>query len=234
MTNIAMVLAGGTGKRMGDVKLPKQFLEICNTPVIILTLKKILESKLFDSICIVIHKDWFEYLEELLLNFSIDKSKINIIEGGEERIDSIENGLDFINKKKVNDDDIVVILDAVRPFVTNKILNSAINETTKYGATVAITPVKDTMIISENGIAISMPNRKKIFHGQAPDTFKFGLIYSAIKSLSKEDRKEITGTSQICQKQGITIHTYEGDERNIKITTIMDLFLAKAIYKEIY
>ena len=82
MKKYAVILAGGTGKRMGDVKLPKQFLEICNVPIIILTIKKILSSKLFDFIYIVIHKDWFEYLDELLINANIDKTYINFILGG--------------------------------------------------------------------------------------------------------------------------------------------------------
>lgn len=234
MKKYAVILAGGTGKRMGDVKLPKQFLEICNIPIIILTIKKILNSKLFDFIYIVIHKDWFEYLDELLINANIDKTNIKIIEGGKERIDSIENALDDLQSINCKSDDIIVFLDAVRPFITDEILKHAINETIIYSATVAITPVKDTMIISENGIATSMPNRNILYHGQAPDSFKFKIIYDAIKSLTIEEKKCITGTAQICQNKGIEIHTYPGDEKNIKITTIMDLFVAKAIYEEMF
>lgn len=234
MKNVAILLAGGTGKRMGNLKLPKQFLEICNIPVIILTLKRILHSKLFDCILIVIHPDWFEYLTETLSNYSLDKENIQLVAGGKERIDSIENALDFLYKNDKSEEDIVVIHDAVRPFVTDEILQNAVNETKKYGATVAISPAKDTMIISENGVAISMPNRATLFHGQAPDSFKFGIIYDALKALTNEERVEITGTAQICQRKGIQIHTYLGSENNIKITTISDLFLAKAIYKEFY
>ena len=231
MSNYGVILAGGTGSRMGDVKLPKQFLEINNTPIIILTIKQLLKSNLFDSICVAIHSDWVKYLGELLVNYSIDKSKISVIEGGSDRLGSIENALDFF-KPQANDDDIVVIHDAVRPFISQEILKNAVEETSKYGATVAITPVKDTMIYSENGIATDMPDRSKIFHGQAPDSFKFGLIYNSLKSLTEVERKVITGTAQICQAKGIEIHTYPGDEKNIKITTIVDLFLAKAIYGE--
>ena len=231
--NTAVILSGGTGKRMGDIKLPKQFLEVCNVPIIILTLKNVLKSNLFNKILVVMHPDWFDYFKELCINYSIDTSKIDIISGGEERLGSIENALDYL-KINANDDDIVVFLDAVRPFVTNEILSKAVSETKKYGVTVAISPVKDTMIFSENGIATDMPDRSKLFHGQAPDSFKFKLIYDSIKSLSDEEKKRITGTAQICQTKNITIHTFLGDEKNIKITTVMDLFLAKAIFKEMY
>ena len=233
MKNIAVILAGGVGKRMGDVNLPKQFLEVGGIPIIILTLKNFINSKLFYKIYIAINPDWKDYLQELLFNYNLNSDFIIIVDGGKERNDSIENSLDLI-KENINDDDIIVIHDAVRPFVTKKLLTDAVNETKKFGATVAISPVKDTMILSENGIAIQMPDRTKLFHGQAPDSFKFATIYNALKSLKKEERKSITGTAQICAKKNICVHTFVGDERNIKITTIMDLFLANAIYKEMF
>lgn len=234
MSNYAVILAGGTGKRMGDVKLPKQFLEICNQPIILLTLKRILDSNLFDSVVIVIHEDWVDYMNELLINSGINCNNVEIISGGKERIDSIENATDYLKGKNVSDEDIVVFLDAVRPFITDEILKDAVSETQKWGATVAICPVKDTMIISLNNIAVDMPQRDTLYHGQAPDSFKFGLIYKSLKSLTDEQRSKITGTAQICQIKGIPVHTIKGSENNIKITTILDLFLANAIYKEIY
>lgn len=232
MTNYAVILAGGIGSRMGEIKLPKQFLEIGNKPIIIHTINQFLASNSFNKICIAIHKDWVKYLNELLTNYSISKEQVIVIEGGTDRLGSIENSLDFLKLQQIKEDDIVVIHDAVRPFISQEIINNAITETKKHGATVAIVPVKDTMIYSENEIATDMPDRSKIFHGQAPDSFKFGLIYNSLKSLTKEERKHITGTAQICQVKNIKIHTYLGDEKNIKITTIVDLFLAKAIYGE--
>ena len=234
MKKIAVILAGGTGKRMGNVKLPKQFLEICGIPVIVLTIKNILEYRLFDKMVVVIHPDWKEYLAELLINYGIDISKIVFVKGGKERIESIENGLDYLKASKAGDDDIVVIHDAVRPFASKALFSNAVAETQKYGATVAIVPAKDTMIVSEDGIAVDMPDRTKLFHGQAPDSFKFKVLYDALKSLSQDEMAKITGTAQICQKKGIVIHTFIGEENNIKITTIEDMFLAKAIYEELY
>ena len=234
MKKIITILAGGTGKRMGNVKLPKQFLEICGIPVIVLTVRNILASQLFDQLVIVIHPEWKGYLAELLVNYNIDISRIAFVKGGQERIESIENALDYLKESGAADDDIVVIHDAVRPFASKTLFANAIAETCKYGATVAIVPAKDTMIVSENGIATDMPDRTKLFHGQAPDSFKFKTIYDALKSLTLEEKVVITGTAQICQKKGIVIHTFLGEENNIKITTIEDMFLAKAIYEELY
>lgn len=234
MKNIVVVLAGGTGKRMGNVKLPKQFLEICGIPVIVLTVRNILASRLFNQMIVVIHPEWKNYLVELLANYNIDNNKIAFVDGGQERIESIENGLDYLKASGAGKDDIVVIHDAVRPFASKALFANAIAETQKHGATVAIVPAKDTMIVSENGIAVDMPDRTKLFHGQAPDSFKFKVLYDALKSLSSEEKDTITGTAQICQKKGIVIHTFLGEENNIKITTIEDMFLAKAIYEELY
>ncbi|WP_104722619.1 IspD/TarI family cytidylyltransferase [Helicobacter mesocricetorum] len=234
MRRNVVVLAGGIGKRMGDVKLPKQFLEINGIATIALTLKNIMDSQLFDSLYIVIHKKWKQYLEELLTNSQIVIPRENILYGGEERIDSIENALDILKQRETKDEDIVLFHDAVRPFITKELLDRALNTTLKYGACVAVSPVKDTMIIVEKGIALDMPNRSSLFHGQAPDSFKFGIIYDCIKGLKPEEKATITGTAQICQIKGVEVHTYLGDERNIKITSIMDLFLAKAIYRELY
>ena len=234
MKKIITVLAGGTGKRMGNVKLPKQFLEICGIPVIVLAVRNILSYNLFDKMVVVIHPEWKNYLVELLPNYNIDTSRIAFVDGGQERIESIENGMDYLKGSDAEDNDIVVIHDAVRPFASKALFANAITETQKYGATVAIVPAKDTMIVSENGIATDMPDRSKLFHGQAPDSFKFKVLYDAIKSLSSKEKNTITGTAQICQKKGIVIHTFLGEENNIKITTIEDMFLAKAIFEELY
>lgn len=233
MKNYAVILAGGTGKRMGNVKLPKQFLEIQHIPVIILTIQNILKTQLFDEILIVIHADWQDYLKELLLNYHVDTTHLAIIEGGKERLNSIENALDFL-KGVASAKDIIVFCDAVRPFVTHSILYNAVEETKKYGATVAVCPVKDTMMVVKNDVVTDMPPRTTLFHGQAPDSFEFKLIYDSVKKLTPSQRQIITGTAQICQLNDIPIHTFMGDERNIKITTIMDMFLANAIYKEMY
>lgn len=232
-TSFCIILAGGVGKRMGDVNLPKQFLEICQIPIIILTIQNIIKANLFKSIYIAIHPSWKEYLWQLLYNYDLLEN-IKIINGGKERNDSIENALNALKIDGVKDNDIVVICDAVRPFVSQEILHNAVTKTAQFGATVAITPAKDTMIVSHNGVVSSIPNRNEIYHGQAPDSFKFSIIYNALKSLTNDEKKSITGTAQICNKHNIKIHTFLGDEKNIKITTIMDLFLAKAIFKELY
>lgn len=231
MSNIAIILAGGIGSRMGNVNLPKQFLKIDDTPIIIMTLQNILRTELFDKTIIAIHKDWVDFLKELLNRFEINSSKINIVIGGKQRLDSIENVLDNI-KDDTNKDDIVVICDAVRPFITKDILNNSITKAQQYNVAIATIPAKDTMVISEDNIVIDIPNRNNLFNVQTPESFKFGLLYATMKTLTVQDRQSITCSSQICEKNGIPVYSFSGDERNIKITTMQDVYLANIIYKE--
>lgn len=228
-----VILAGGVGARMANDKLAKQFLELNGTAIIIITLQNILNSKLFDQVYIVIHPKWRLYLEELLQNYEISIPKENIILGGNERLDSIDNALNELKKQGLKDDDKVIFHDAVRPFIDKALLQRALDSLDTYKACVAISPVKDTMIVSKNNEAIAMPNRNTLFCGQAPDGFHFKTIYECVKSLSQEEKASITGTAQIAFIKGIKVHTFLGDERNIKITTTTDLYLARAIYKEL-
>ncbi len=225
------ILAGGTGSRMKQ-KIPKQFIELNNVPIIIRTLKRMLEVNEFDHICIGIHPDYNDYLQDLFKQYTIDSKKILITLGGKERINSIENVLDCITKISDKKDDIIVIHDAVRPFVSKEILKNSIINAQKYGACVAVTPAVDTMyILNKNDFIQNFPNRKTIFNGQAPDSFNVQLLKNSIKNLTEEERKTITGSVQICAKNGHKIKTIQGDYKNIKITTENDLAIANTILK---
>ena len=230
MTVIGAILAGGVGKRVGG-NMPKQFLLIQNVPVIIHTLKIFLTIPDFDLIYIVIHQSWRKYLIGLLQQYHISIERLRVIDGGEERINSIENLVDAIsNSDNYDYNDIIVIHEAVRPFVHPEILINSIHATEKYGAVVAAVPATDTMLfVDEGGEVSSIPDRAKLYHGQAPDSFKVGLLKSALDSLSPNEKKIITGTAQICLLHGIPIHTIKGDVLNFKITTLSDLKIAEAI-----
>lgn len=226
------ILAGGVGKRM-EKNIPKQFLEINKIPIIILTLKKCLEIEEFDKIYIAVHNKWTEYLKGKILEYGIESAKIKIIDGGIERINSIENIVnDIENNLGIEEEDKIVIHDAVRPFVSKKILRDSIEALEKYEAVVAGIPVVDTMLWTEDNEKVSnMPERSKLFHGQSPDSFKLAILHKCLNDLTKDERKIITGTAQICMVKNIPIHIIEGNSFNIKITTPNDLILAEFILK---
>ena len=231
MKNYAVILAGGMGKRMGE-KLPKQFIKLQDIPIIILTIKNVINVRMFDDIYVAIHSEWKEYLEELLNKYNIYEKKLHIIFGGKERLDSIYNSIQSIEKDNViQEQDIVVVCDAVRPFTTKQIFMDSIDKARKFGACVCTLPAIDTMLFVENNIVTQVPSRQNIFHGQAPDSFKISILYKALNSLTEEEKKIITGTAQICVLKHIPVYTIPGDIRNIKITTPEDIKIAENIIK---
>ena len=233
--NYGVILASGIGSRMKSINIPKQYFKIDGKPIIIYTLENMLKGNLFDCIYIAINKDY----EELLLNFINDfipityLDKIKIIYGGKERIDTIHNVMKEICSNEIGDDDVIVIHDAVRPFVTEKILSDSMDAARKYGAVVTALPAVDTMLNSIDGNTVSsIPNRNLLYRGQAPDSFKVKTFIELENSLSSMQKKEITGTSQLCSMNYYPLHMIEGDEINFKITTDFDLKLATYVVRE--
>ena len=172
--NYGVLLAGGTGSRMKSIDIPKQYHEINGIPVIIYTLKTFIGLECFDYIYIAIHPNFTDLMNSIMQkHFSKeDISKITLINGGKERIDSIHNVIKSIEMNEINDDDIIVIHDAVRPFVTEKIILDNIEGAKKYGATVTSVPVNDTILLSTDGDYVDrIPIRKTLFNGQSPDSF---------------------------------------------------------------
>ncbi len=233
--NYGVILASGVGTRVKSINIPKQYFEIDGKPIIIYTLENMLKDNLFDCIYIAINKDYEEILWEYLDNFieDDDLDKIEVIYGGKERIDTIHNVMKEICKNDINDEDVIVIHDAVRPFVTKKILNDSIDAARKYGAVVTTLPAVDTMLNSNDGnIVGSIPNRNLLYRGQAPDSFKVNTFIELENNLSDEQKKDITGTSQLCSMNNYPLHMIEGDEINFKITTDFDLKLALYVVRE--
>lgn len=232
MLNYGVILASGTGSRMKNLSIPKQYYKINNIPIIIYTLRRMLETKLFDKIYIAISKEYIEYMKEIIKKYVVEteQNKIFIVIGGKERIDTIHNVIEEVKKNIINEDDVIVIHDAVRPFVTEEILKSSIKEARKYGATVAAVPVSDTMLMSEEGKYVdSIPNRSTLYKGQAPDSFKLKIFIELENKLTEEQKKVIVGTSQICTMNNYPIKIIKGDNINFKITTDADLEIAKSL-----
>lgn len=234
--NYGAILASGRGTRMKNTySIPKQFVEIEGIPTIIYTIKNMLKINRFDYIYIAVPEEYLEYTNNII-NKYINKENINkliVVSGGKERMDSIDNIINKIKKdREIKENDIIVIHDGVRPFVTKKILNDSIDSAREYGAVVAAIPVSDTLLISNEGeIVDEIPKRSLYYKGQAPDSFKLKLFIDLLNKLDDNQRKEITGTSQVCTLNNYPIHMIEGDEVNFKITTASDFVIAKNIIK---
>lgn len=228
------ILAGGTGTRMSKHNIPKQFIELCGKPIIVHTIEAMLQVGEFDNIYIAIHPNFRDYLSDILKDFDLDKNhKIVIVDGGKERIDSIQNVINAILEKSNNSEDVVVLHDAVRPFVSVEILKNSILTAKEKGVCVAVVPAVDTMyVLDENKMIVEMPARQTLFNGQAPDSFKVKILKDSLDRLTEQERQTLTGTVQICSVKGYPVSTIEGSYQNIKITTENDLTIAKAIWEK--
>ena len=184
MKNIAVIFAGGTGTRMGIDDIPKQFLEINGKPIIVYTLEYFQEHEQIDEIYIVCIETWIDYLRYQLSINEISKVR-NIVSGGETGQDSIYKGLKAA-EKNCAPDDIVLIHDGVRPFISKDLITRNIEDTKRYGNSITCTECNETFITSSNGVDVdSVPIRRESFNAQAPQAFRLKEIISAHETVRK-------------------------------------------------
>lgn len=231
----AEILAGGKGSRMGNTEMPKQFLTVGNKPIIIHTLEAFILNNRFDKIIVVTPKPWIQHTNDLIEKF-LSKEVINricVCEGGADRNESIMSGIRYIESNfGVNDEDIIVTHDAVRPFLTHRIIEENIDMALEYGATDTVVPAFDTIIASEDGVVISdIPRRDFMYQGQTPQSFNIKKLTSLYSSLSKEEKEILTDACKIFVVKGEPVKLVRGEVFNTKITTQYDLKIANALIK---
>lgn len=231
--NIAIVLAGGSGSRMGMVDRPKQFIDIYGKPVIIHTLEAFEINEKIDAICVVCVKSWQDDLSVWLKEYDIRKVRW-IADAGSSRQESSLNALNAI-QSECSGDDYVIIHDAARPLVSQKIINENIEKVKEFGACDTVIPAHDTIIKSLDEKTLdSIPLRKELYLGQTPQSFRYSIVrkaYDDYFALPEDKRPEMTDDCGLVLSSGITIGMAMGDKLNMKITTMEDLLLVKSIVR---
>ena len=171
------ILAGGKGTRMGIDK-PKQFLMLGSRPIIIHTIEKFILSPDIDEIYVGVHPDWIDYTEDLIKKYIDSDKNIILVPGGTDRNSTIFNIIDEIEKRNGDDEDnIIVTHDSVRPFVTLRIIGENVEMAKECGAVDTVISAVDTIVVSEDGEKItSIPDRRQMFQGQTPQTFKISKL----------------------------------------------------------
>lgn len=224
MKTTGIILAGGSGKRMGS-NVKKQYMLLKDKPVLFYSLKAFSDS-FIDDIVIVSGEDDIEYVQEKIVK-KYNFSKVSkVVAGGEQRYHSVLNGINAVDEC-----DYIFIHDGARPMVTEEILRRGLDAVVKYDACVIGMPSKDTVKIADkNGMVATTPNRNLVWNIQTPQIFKFDLI--------KEAYNNIVGREAELQSQGIVItddamvleeysghpvKLVEGSYENIKITTMSDI-----------
>ena len=227
MRTLAIVLAGGTGKRMGS-STSKQFLLLDNRPILVHTLQVFEECKPIDGVYLVVnHKDLPVIQEEVLEQYRFNKI-MKLVIGGRLRQDSVRNGIEAIDESC----DIVVIHDAARPFVSPSFIEKSIFLMEMYDAIIPALPVKDTIkVVSKEGYVIKTLERDALWNIQTPQTFKYDLISKAYR---EGMAKKLFGydDSTFIEYLGKKVKVVEGSPYNIKITTPEDLVIARGILSQ--
>ncbi len=231
----AGILAGGTGSRMGIQDMPKQFLMLGEKPIIIHTIEKFLFVPSVDMVYVAVHPSWITYFNDLVqkhLPEHIDR--IVALEGGSDRNGSILNIIKEIETtREVSADDMLVTHDAVRPFVSYRIITDNIEAMKKYDVCDTVVMANDTIVESTNGQTItSIPDRSYMFQGQTPQTFKISAFKDLFYSLSDEMQNILTDACKVFVLNDQTVGLVKGEYSNIKITTVTDLKIAKAMLGE--
>ena len=231
----AAILAGGVGKRMEKYSIPKQFISIGSTPIIIITLREFMKVDRFEKIYIAIHRDWKEYLEELLsASFSAEElNRISLVDGGKERLDSFIHVMDAeISQAGLNAEDVQICHDSMRPFVTQQMINDCIDAALEDNFALTVIPTTDTIHVAKDEKYIEGTlDRNNLYNGQNPSGFRIALLKKAIDSFSEEMKASVTGTTQLILKLGYKIRIVKGHTSNFKITTDNDLDVADRIIR---
>lgn len=219
---VAILLMGGLGVRFGS-ELPKQFHRLSGKKVYLHTLERFLKEALFEEILLVVPAAWMEDVEHDLENYS--QKNIRLVQAGETRQDSSRRGL-LACKSSTR---IVVIHDAVRPFVNSRILKENIAAAERYGAVDTCIPSADTIIHTRDGSSIeTIPPRAEYLRGQTPQSFSFPLI---VRAHEETQQANASDDCSLAVEFGHLVHIVAGEERNIKITTELDLFLADQLLR---
>lgn len=227
--NIAIILAGGSGTRMGS-DIPKQFIEVYAKPLIIHTLESFDINSEIDYIAVVCKKDWQEELKMWTRKFGINKLRW-IIDGGRTRQESVYNALNYI-KDECKEDDIVVIHDSARPLISQRIISDNIIGAKEFGAVDTVIPTPDTIVNSKDDKTINnVPLRKELYLGQTPQSFKYKLICKAHEIAIGNNKNDATDDCQLILDLNEKVYFVKGDRLNFKITTFEDLMLLKAVIK---
>lgn len=217
--NIAAILAGGKGLRMGG-SVPKQFLEVGDMPIIVHTINKFQNHEEIDEICVVCPVEHCEYMWELVKKYNLSKVKY-VIPGGKDRQESSYVATEAMYSQH-SPDDILLIHDGARPNVDHRIISENIKEASNIGACNTVIPSQDTILISKDGKMVSdYTNRSEMYLVQTPQSFKLKVIYDAhVESVGKPG---ITDDCSLVYLSGGKVGLVTGSKANVKVTTPEDL-----------
>lgn len=226
--NIAVIFAGGSGKRMNTKSRPKQFLEYRGKPIIIYTLELFDNHPLVDEIVVACLEDWIPFLVKMLKKFEINKVR-KIVPGGASGQESIYRGLVAAKGISCTDEDVVLIHDGVRPLITEQTITDNIETVKRCGSCITCIPATETFVVTNPNGGLTIPSRNHSLIARAPQSFYLKDILSAHEQARKEGLTDFIDSCSMMHHYGYKIGRVIGPMENIKITTPTDYFIFKAM-----
>ena len=213
----AAILAGGSGVRMGNPNKPKQFFYLGDKPILVHTLEKFCAAGCFDGILVLTPATWIQQTKDIIAKHCPQYADaVNVIAGGAERNDTIMNA--------------IRTHDAVRPFVSLRVIEDNIAAALAHGACDTVVPATDTIVESLDGELISsIPNRSVLYQGQTPQSFNMRELRETLESLTPEESAILTDACKAFVLRGKKVALVRGDVSNIKITYPQDMRVAEAM-----
>lgn len=215
----AVIVAAGNASRMGGID--KVMAELDGEPMIVRTVRTFQTCEAIREIVIVTREDLIMPIMTLCADF--DKVKAVVV-GGASRAESVLMGLSALSAQVK----LAAIQDGARPLVTHAVIDRTVRAAHSYGAAAPAIPVKDTIKVVTGGVVSNTPDRKTLQAVQTPQVFDLELLKGALKK-AFQDKAEITDDCSAVERLGMSVKIVEGDERNIKVTTPLDLGIAKLL-----
>ena len=217
-----VIVAAGNASRMGGID--KVMAPLNSEPMIVRTVRTFQNCDAVKEIVIVTREDLITKITSLCGKF--DKVRAVVV-GGKDRAESVKNGLGMLSSKAK----LAAVHDGARPLITEAVIDRTIRAAHTYGAAAPAIPVKDTIKVVEGGIVTATPDRSTLKAIQTPQVFDIDLLKGALKK-AFEDGAAITDDASAVERMGFRVKVVEGDERNIKVTTPMDLKIAELLLED--
>ena len=218
----AVIVAAGTASRMGGID--KVMAELKGEPMIVRTVRTFQECDAISEIVIVTREDLIQTIADLCAH--MDKVTAVVV-GGKSRQESVNLGLNALSDKTK----LAAVHDGARPLITWQVIDRTVRAANSYGAAAPAIPVKDTIKVVEGYVIKNTPDRSTLRAIQTPQVFDFDLLRGALKK-AELDGAQVTDDCSAVERLGMVVKIVEGDERNIKVTTPMDLKIAELLLEE--
>ncbi len=233
--NFAGILAGGIGSRM-ESSVPKQFLKIGDTPIVVRTLNTFLNEKCVDRVILAMNPQWEEYCRKMLEEYKVDTSRVEIIHGGTTRflsmVNIVKKSMELLGDS-LTESDMMLIHDCARPFVSSRIINDNFVIAKEYNMVTTSVPTIDTVLIAEDRKQSTVvPERDTVFLDQGPQTFKIKEFYDLFETLTQAEINSYMEAGRMYLEHDKSVGIVEGERTNFKITTEFDMLLGNMMIQD--